>query len=95
MHTTTNQIFEATFPEQLEQCLQTGSTAPLFSNTDVPLACLFIHLEHGYTIQQFLKDFPSVSKEEIKTLLEWMITVFKAPNLLAQVIVDLSDREEE
>ena len=50
---------------------------PLFPGTDVPLACLFIHLEHGYTIEQFLQDFPSVNQEQVQQVLEHTIELFK------------------
>ena len=50
---------------------------PCFPNTDVPLACLFIHLEKGYSLDQFLQDFPSVSETQVHKLLGWTIDFFK------------------
>jgi uncharacterized protein (DUF433 family) len=37
---------------------------PVFSGTRVPVETLFWHLEKGITIEEFLEDFPSVSKEQ-------------------------------
>jgi len=41
--------------------IQSGS--PVFKNTRVPVQSLFWHLESGVTIDEFLEDFPSVSKK--------------------------------
>jgi len=60
---------------------------PLFPNTDIPLACLFIHLEHGYTISQFLQDFPSVSEEQVQGLFELAIEIFKKPDVCVTDVV--------
>lgn len=80
-----------TTPENMDQ----STKHPCFPNTDVPMACLFIHFDHGYSLAQFLQDFPSVSEAEVSELLEWTIMVFKTPNLLAEVIIDQCDREDE
>ncbi|MCB0630310.1 MAG: DUF433 domain-containing protein [Lewinella sp.] len=82
---------------QAESSGHTAAPCPglCFSNTDVPMACLFIHIDQGYSLTQFLQDFPSVSEEEVRELLEWTIAVFKSPNLIAEVIIDQCDREEE
>lgn len=37
---------------------------PVFSGTRVPVQSLFWHLEKGITIEEFLDDFPSVTKEQ-------------------------------
>lgn len=42
---------------------------PVFSGTRVPIQTLFDHLEKGISVDDFLEDFPSVSKEQaIRTL---------------------------
>lgn len=69
--------------------------SPTFPDTDVPMACLFIHFEHGYTLSQFLLDFPTVQEEDVQELMERVIEVFKTPNLMAAAFVDLTEREEE
>ena len=38
---------------------------PVFSGTRVPIQNLFDYIEGGYTIEQFLKGFPSVRKEQV------------------------------
>lgn len=37
---------------------------PIFTGTRVPVETLFWHLEKGITIDEFLEDFPSVTKEQ-------------------------------
>jgi uncharacterized protein (DUF433 family) len=37
---------------------------PVFRGTRVPVRSLFDHLEQGVTVDEFLNDFPSVSKEQ-------------------------------
>ncbi|MFA6980638.1 MAG: DUF433 domain-containing protein [Ignavibacteriaceae bacterium] len=37
---------------------------PVFSGTRVPIQTLFDHLEKGISVDDFLEDFPSVSKEQ-------------------------------
>ncbi len=36
---------------------------PVFIGTRVPIESLFMHLEQGISLDEFLEDFPSVSKE--------------------------------
>ena len=43
---------------------------PCFAGTRVPVSSLFDHLEGGYTIDYFLIQFPSVSREQVVALLE-------------------------
>ncbi|MEQ8715519.1 MAG: DUF433 domain-containing protein [Cyclobacteriaceae bacterium] len=42
----------------------------VFAGTRVPIQSLFWHLEKGITIEEFLEDFPSVSKEQAIGVLE-------------------------
>jgi len=42
--------------------IQNGT--PVFSGTRVPVETLFWHLEKGISIDKFLEDFPSVTKEQ-------------------------------
>ena len=37
---------------------------PVFRNTRVPFQALLDYLEHGKTLDEFLDDFPTVSKSE-------------------------------
>jgi uncharacterized protein (DUF433 family) len=47
--------------------IQSGT--PVFTNTRVPIKNLFDYLKGGDTIEEFLIDFPSVSKNQIIRLL--------------------------
>ena len=40
------------------------SGQPVFKGTRVPIESLFLHLEKGVTLDEFLEDFPTVSKEQ-------------------------------
>ena len=43
---------------------------PVFTGTRVPVESLFDHLEAGISLEIFLDDFPTVSKEQAIALLE-------------------------
>lgn len=43
----------------------------VFKGTRVPVESLFDHLEAGISLDQFLGDFPTVSKEQAVALLDW------------------------
>ena len=43
---------------------------PVFKGTRVPIQSLFWHIESGVTIDEFIEDFPSVSKQQAVDLLE-------------------------
>ncbi|MEH3115245.1 DUF433 domain-containing protein [Pedobacter terrae] len=43
---------------------------PVFTGTRVPVETLFFHIEKGITIDEFLEDFPSVSKIQVVNVLE-------------------------
>jgi len=46
------------------------SGAPCFTGTRVPIAHLFEYLERGETLDEFLDQFPTVSREQALTALE-------------------------
>ena len=46
-----------------------GAT-PVFEGTRVPVRNLIDCLEGGYTIDEFLEDFPTVRREQVLTFLE-------------------------
>ncbi len=43
---------------------------PVFRGTRVPVESLFDHLEAGVSLDDFLDDFPTVSKEQAVALLD-------------------------
>lgn len=44
--------------------------APVFKGTRVPVRTLFEYLERGYSLEEFLECFPSVTKDMARHLLE-------------------------
>lgn len=46
------------------------SGQPVFVGTRVPVESLFDHLEQGVSLDEFLEDFPTVSKEQAIALLD-------------------------
>jgi uncharacterized protein (DUF433 family) len=60
------------------------SGQPVFVGTRIPVDSLFDHLEAGISLDEFLDDFPSVSKQQAISLLEIankMLTSQKAEQL--------------
>ena len=43
---------------------------PVFKGTRVPVESLFWHLEEGITIDEFLEDFPGVTKQQCKGVIQ-------------------------
>jgi uncharacterized protein (DUF433 family) len=43
---------------------------PVFKGTRVPIETLFDHLESGVPLEEFLEDFPTVTKEQAIAILE-------------------------
>ncbi len=53
--------------------IQSGT--PVFADTRVPVKNLFDYLHGGDTIEEFLQDFPSVSRQQVPLLLQMMETI--------------------
>ena len=53
---------------------------PVFKGTRVPIETLFDHLEEGISIDVFLDDFPTVTKEQAVGILEIASKLFSARN---------------
>jgi uncharacterized protein (DUF433 family) len=49
---------------------------PVFSGTRVPVQTLLSYIEEGDTLDEFLDDFPSVSREHAVKVLEKMKEIF-------------------
>jgi uncharacterized protein (DUF433 family) len=45
---------------------------PCFAGTRVAVRTLFDHLEAGYTIEEFVEQFPTVHREQVVRLLEML-----------------------
>jgi uncharacterized protein (DUF433 family) len=54
---------------------------PVFIGTRVPIESLFDHLESGVSIDEFLEDFPFVSKDQVVAILEIANKVLNSKDL--------------
>jgi uncharacterized protein (DUF433 family) len=52
--------------------LEKMSGTPCFTGTRVPVAHLFDYLEAGDSLDEFLTDFPTVTREQVLAVLELM-----------------------
>ena len=55
---------------------------PVFHGTRVPVQSLFWHLEKGVSLNDFLLDFPSVSREQAEAVVDWAAKRFEAPETI-------------
>ena len=53
----------------------------VFKGTRVPVESLFDHLEAGISLDVFLDDFPTVSKEQAIALLDWANRLLNTKNI--------------
>ena len=58
------------FDELVEIDPEKMSGAPVFTGTRVPIKHLFDYLEGGETLDEFLHQFPSVTREQALAVLE-------------------------
>lgn len=56
--------------ELIEVNLKKMSGVPVFNGTRVPITHLFEYLESGETLSEFLRQFPSVTREQALGVLE-------------------------
>ena len=54
---------------------------PVFAGTRVPIESLFMHLEEGISLNEFLEDFPTVSREQGIALLEMAEKIMTSKHL--------------
>ena len=57
------------------------SGQPVFTGTRVPVETLFDHLEAGVSLDEFLEDFPGVSKEQAISLLDMASKLLTSKNV--------------
>ena len=50
---------------------ETLGGTPVFKGTRVPISCLFEHLQSGISLNEFLNDFPSVTKPMAEEIIEF------------------------
>lgn len=53
----------------------------VFKGTRVPVETLFDHLEAGVSLDIFLEDFPTVTKEQAVALLDWANKLLNTKNI--------------
>ncbi len=56
-------------PLTIDQAILSG--APVFKDTRVPVDALITNLEAGLTLDAFLENFPSVTREQALQILEF------------------------
>jgi uncharacterized protein (DUF433 family) len=54
---------------------------PVFKGTRVPVQTLFDHVENGLSLDEFLSDFPSVTKEQAIAVLEIASKILTSKNI--------------
>jgi uncharacterized protein (DUF433 family) len=54
---------------------------PVFNGTRVPVESLFLHLEKGISLDEFLLDFPSVTKEQAIAVIEIASKILTSKNI--------------
>lgn len=54
---------------------------PVFAGTRVPVESLFDHLEAGISLDEFLEDFPSVTKSQAIAVLDTANKFLTAKNI--------------
>jgi len=54
---------------------------PVFKGTRVPVESLFFHLEKGISIDEFLSDFPSVTKAQAIAVIEIASKMMTSKNI--------------
>ena len=54
---------------------------PVFKGTRVPIESLFDHLEEGISLDEFLDDFPSVTREQAIQLLTIAEKILTSANI--------------
>lgn len=56
---------------------------PVFKGTRVPVQSLFWHLEKGIALEEFLSDFPSVTRKQAEAVIEWAARRFETPETIS------------
>lgn len=57
------------------------SGTPVFKDTRVPIQVLFDHLDNGLTIEDFLKSFPTVSRDQVLQVLNIAETILSSEHI--------------
>lgn len=57
-------------PSAIAQSLEVQGGTPVFADTRVPVAILFDYLEEGESLETFLRQYPSVTRDQAVGVLE-------------------------
>jgi uncharacterized protein (DUF433 family) len=61
---------------------ETMGGTPVFKGTRVPIQSLFDYIETGETLEEFLENFPTVSKENAIEVLEMARKIISSEKIL-------------
>ena len=61
---------------------ETMGGQPVFKGTRVPIESLFDHLEEGVSIDQFLDEFDTVSREQAVAIMEIASKLLSSKNIV-------------
>ena len=61
---------------------ETMGGTPVFTGTRVPIQALFDYIETGETLEEFLENFPTVSKEYAIEVLEMACKIISTEKIL-------------
>jgi uncharacterized protein (DUF433 family) len=64
---------------------ETLDGTPVFKGSRVPIWSLFVHLEKGISVDEFLDDFPTVGRNQVIGLLEIIEKTFSSEKLIRQL----------
>ncbi|MCX7637512.1 MAG: DUF433 domain-containing protein [Cyclobacteriaceae bacterium] len=57
------------------------SGKPVFKGTRVPIQTMFDHLEKGISLDEFLSDFPTVSRDQAIAVIEIASKILTSKNI--------------
>ncbi|MCS6973528.1 MAG: DUF433 domain-containing protein [Cyclobacteriaceae bacterium] len=57
------------------------SGKPVFKGTRVPIQSMFDHLEKGISLDEFLSDFPTVSRDQAIAVIEIASKILTSKNI--------------
>ncbi len=63
-----SRVFPADLPITIDKNIMSG--APVFRGTRVPVQTVFDYVADGYTLDEFLDNFPTVGREDAIRILE-------------------------
>lgn len=72
-----------TLPDVIQISDRVMGGVPVFKGTRVPVQSLFDHLELGISVDDFLDDFPAVTKEQVVATLKIAERLLTSTNLNA------------